>query len=222
LLQVERKWTFSSRHSVQSWRERYKNNQLWFDAKILKYQEKHGISANAFDNSFSQSTVQSGVTKALPVGWRSRTNIPSGSTAPVGDNVSKKRRREVEAEDTNLHPGVVKKMRQETASARGTQPCDSPPHIRSPSAELRNGEKVGAEPSRHEEEEAALVIGPDDYTGALLDSGESDQEVGSQSKDRGVSASARVSRLSTPANNAEVKPSLASRRYALLCVVCDL
>jgi hypothetical protein len=165
--------------------------------------------------------VQSGITKTLPVSRTSRTNNPSGSTAPVGENGAKKRRRELEAEDTNIYPGVVKKMRQETVSAQGSQPCDSPPHARSPSAELRNGEKVGAESSCHEEE-AAPVIGPDDYTGALPDSGESDQEVGSQSKDRGVSASARVSRLSTPANNAEVKPSRASRRYALFCVVCDL
>ncbi|KAF8497250.1 hypothetical protein F5888DRAFT_1831648 [Russula emetica] len=210
---AERKWSFSSRHSVQSWRERYKNNQPWFDAKILKYQEKHGISASAVDNSFSQSTVQGGVTKSLPVSWKSRTNTPSGSTAPVGENGAKKRRREVEAEDTNLYPGVVKKMRQEMVSAQGSQPCDSPPHTRFPSAELRNGEKFCAESSCHEEEEAAPVIGPDDYTGALFGSGESDQEVGSQSKDRGVGASARVSRPSTPANNAEVKP-LASRRSA--------
>jgi hypothetical protein len=46
LHQTERKWSFSSRHSVQSWRERYKNNQQRFDAQILKYQKKHGISAD--------------------------------------------------------------------------------------------------------------------------------------------------------------------------------
>jgi hypothetical protein len=221
LLQAERKWAFSSRHSVQSWRERYKNNQAWFDDKILKYQEKHGISANAFDKSLSQSTAQGGVMKTHPVSWRSRANIPSGSTAPVGENGAKKRRREVEAEDANIQSGVVKKMRLETVSAQGSQPCDSPPHTRSPSAELRDREKVGAESSCHGEEEAAPVIGPDDYMGALSGSGESDQEAGRQSKDRGVSASARVSRPSTPANNAEVKTSMASRRYALLCVVCD-
>ena len=155
--------------------------------------------------------MQSGVTKTLPLSSRSRTNIPSGSTAPFGENGAKKRLREVEAEDTNLHPRVVKKMRRETVSAQGSV---SPSHTRSPSAGFRNGES-----SRHEEEEAAPVIGPDDYMGALPGSGESDQEVGSQSKDRGVSTSARVSRLSTPADNAEVKPS---RRYALLRVVCYL
>lgn len=207
---AERKWSFSSRHSVQSWRERYKNNQPWFDAKILKYQEKHGISANAFDNSSPQSIVQSGVTKTLPVSRRSRTNIPSGSTMPFDENGTKKRRREVGAEDTNLYPDVVKKMRQEASPAQGS---DSPSHTRSPSADRRNGGKVGAESSCHEEE-AAPVIGPDDYTGALPSSGESDQEIGSQSKDRGVSTSARVSRPSTPANNAEVKPPLSSRRSA--------
>jgi hypothetical protein len=163
--------------------------------------------------------VQSGVTKTLPLSPRSRTNIPSGSTAPFGENGTKKRRREVEAEDTNLHPGVVKKMRQETVSAQGSV---SSSHARSSSTGLRNGEKVGAESSCHEEEEEALVIGPDDYMGALPGSGESDQEVGGQSKDRGVSTSARVSPPFTPANNAEVEPYLTSRRYALLYVVCDL
>jgi hypothetical protein len=123
----------------------------------------------------------------------------------------------VEADDTNFHPGVVKKMRQETVSAQGN---DSPSHTRSPSTELRNGEKIGGESSWHEEEEAASVIGSDDYTGALPGSGESDQ--GSQSPDRGVSASARISHPSIPTNNAEGKPSLASRRYALLRVVCNL
>ena len=158
--------------------------------------------------------VQSGVTETSPVSWRSRTNIPSGSAAPAGQNGAKKRRREVEAEDTKISPDVVKKMRQETVSAQRSQSCDSPSRTRSPLAELRNGEKVGPESLCHEDEEAAPVIGPDDYTGALSGSGESDQEVGSQPKDRGVSASARASRPSTPTNNAEMKLSLASRRYA--------
>lgn len=161
--------------------------------------------------------MQSGVKKTLPVSWRSPTNIPSGSTAPVGENGTKKRRREADAEDTDLYPGVVKKMRQETMSAQGSQPY-SPPHTRTSYAELRNGEKVGADYLFHEEEETP-VIGPDDYMGALSGSGESDREEGSSSKDRGVSALARVSRSSTPAIDAEVKPSLALRRYALLCVV---
>ena len=165
--------------------------------------------------------MQGGVTKTLPVSSRSRTDILSGSATPTGENGAKKRRREVEAEDTNLYPGVVKKMRQETVSARGSRPCDSPPHARSPLAVLRNGENVGAEPSRYEEEEAAPAIGPDDYTGALPSSGESDQEEGGQSKDRGSGALSSESRPPTPASNAEVKPYLVSRRYVLLCV-CDL
>ncbi len=141
---------------------------------------------------------------------------------PVGENGTKKRRREVDVEDTNLDTGVGKKMRRETASVQKGQPCDSPPHIRAPLAELQNGEKAGAESSSlmlAEEDGATLVIGPDDYTGALPGSGDSDQEVGGQSEDRGASASAMVSRPSTPVNNAEVNPSLASRKYAPFCVV---
>jgi hypothetical protein len=79
--------------------------------------------------------------KALPVSQRSHTNIPSGSTAPVSENGSKKQWQEVEAEDMNLHPGVMKKMCQEMVSAQGSQPCDSPPHLGSSSVQFRNGAK---------------------------------------------------------------------------------
>ncbi len=166
--------------------------------------------------------MESGVRKTLPVSSRSRTNIPSGSTVPVGENGTKKRRREVDAKDKNLDPGVVKKMRRETVSDQRSQPCDSPPHTRSPSAELRNGKKSNAESltvMSPGEDKTAPVIGPDDYAGALPGSGDSDQEVGGQSEDRGVSASAAsVSRPSAPVDKAEGR-SLASRKYARHCVV---
>jgi hypothetical protein len=132
----------------------------------------------------------------------------------------------VDSEDTNLDSGVAKKMRREKVSVEGSQPCHSPLHIRSPSAaELRNEGKARVEPpplmcpGELEKDEAAPVIGPDDYTGALSGSGDSDQEAESQSEGREVSASARLSRPFSPANIAEVKPSLAPRKYAFLCVV---
>jgi hypothetical protein len=130
----------------------------------------------------------------------------------------------VDSEDTNPDSGVAKKMRREKVSVERSQPCDSP-HIRSPSAELRNEGKAQVEPpplmcpEDPEEDEAALVIGPDDYTGALSGSGDSDQEAENQSEGREVSAPARLSRPFSPANIAEVKPSLAPRKYALLRVV---
>lgn len=169
--------------------------------------------------------MQSGVRKTIPVSSRSHTNIPGDSTAPVSENGAKKRQREVDPESTNLDSGVVKKMRREKVSIEGSQPCDSPLHIRSPSAELRNEGKAQVEPpplmgpEEPEEDEAAPVIGPDDYTGALSGSGDSDQEAESQSEGREVSAPARLSHPFSPANIAEVKPSLAPRKYALLCVV---
>jgi hypothetical protein len=166
--------------------------------------------------------VQSGVRKTLPIGSKSRTNIPGGST--VGENGAKKRSREVDSEDTNLESGVAKKMRREKVSIQGSQPCDSPPLTRSPSAELQNGGKVCAESSPlvcSEEGKTAPIIGSDDYTGALSGSGDSDQEVEGQSERREVSPSARLSCTSSPANNAEVKSSLAPRKYAFLCRPCD-
>lgn len=166
--------------------------------------------------------MQSNVGKTLPVGSRPHTNIPGNSAALVGENGAKKRLREAALEDANLDSGVSKKMRREKVSVQGTQPCGSPPLTRSPSAELQNEGKVRAElspPMSSGEDNAAPVVGSDDYTGALSGSGDSDQGVESQSEGRGVSPSAGLRCPSSPANNAEVKSSLAPRKYAPLCVV---
>ncbi|KAH9977374.1 hypothetical protein BGW80DRAFT_848733 [Lactifluus volemus] len=88
---TERKWSFSSRHSVQSWRERYKNNQQRFDAEILKYQKKHGISADA---------------PVIP---------PSRAATPLRENQTNKRPRETDSGDEGFDSRVAKKMRQENA-----------------------------------------------------------------------------------------------------------
>ena len=166
--------------------------------------------------------MQSGVRKTLPVGSRSRTNIPGGSTAPVSEDGAKKRSREVDSEDVNLDSGVAKRMRPEKVFVQGTQPCDSPPLTRCPSAELQNGGKVRAEyspPICSGEDKATPVVGSDDYTGALFGSGDSDQGVEGQFEGRGISPSAGLSCPSSPANNADVKSSLSPRKYALLCVI---
>ena len=166
--------------------------------------------------------MQSNVGKTLPVGSRPHTNIPGNSAALVGENGAKKRLREAALEDANLDSGVSKKMRREKVSVQGTQPCGSPPLTRSPSAELQNEGKVRAElspPMSSGEDNAAPVVGSDDYTGALSGSGDSDQGVESQSEGRGVSPFAGLRCPSSSANNAEVKSSLALRKYAPLCVV---
>lgn len=166
--------------------------------------------------------MQSGVRKTLPVDSRLRTNIPGSSTASVGENGAKRRFREVDSEDLNPESGVSKKTRPEKVFVQRTQPRDSPPPTRSPSAELQNGGKVRAEcspPICSGEDKAAPVVGSDDYTGALSGSGDSDQGVESQFEGRRVSPSAGLPCLSSPANNADVKSSLPPRKYALLCVV---
>jgi hypothetical protein len=43
-LQIEGRWSWSSRHSWQSWRERYVKNQPFFDFMIAKWQKRHNIS----------------------------------------------------------------------------------------------------------------------------------------------------------------------------------
>ena len=154
------------------------------------YQKKHNISANASGSSSpSRSKVQSGVRKTQQVGRRSPTNIPGSSTTPIGD---KKRRREVDLEDTNLDSGVAKKMGRETASVHGSQPCDYSTLTSSPSAELQNTGKAREDfsPLICPDEGKAAAVGPEDHTSALSGSGDGDQEVETQSGGRENDSSA--------------------------------
>ena len=128
--------------------------------------------------------MQNGARKTLPVGRRSPTNIPAGSPTPIRD---KKRRREVDLEDTNLDSGVAKKMGREAVSIRGSEPCDSSKTstlTSSPSAELQNAGEARENSSplvRPEEDKATAAVGPGDHTGASSGPGDGDQEVETQS-----------------------------------------
>jgi hypothetical protein len=149
-----------------------------------------------------------------------RTTHASNTTGPVNKSGAKKRPREVVPEDDPLDAGVAKKTRREKVSVQGSQPCDPSPHTRIPLEEHRNVEEDSAElpPLPCSVEDAVLpVIGSDDYTGALSGSGESDQEIQSLSEGKRVSTPARLACPSSPANKVEVQPSVAPRRYALLC-----
>ncbi|KAI0003418.1 hypothetical protein BJV74DRAFT_813765 [Russula compacta] len=204
---AERKWSFSSRHSAQSWRERYKNNQLRFDAQILKYQKKHGITANSSDNSSSHATVQRSNERTLLSSSRPHSDIMSSPMAPFSGSGAKKRPREVDSKERRLDSGVLKKMRRENVSVQRDRPNDSPSPTSASSVELQNGGKADA----GREDEAAPTIGPDDYKGALSGSGESDREVESQSEGEGVSPSLRPSCPSSLASKDKLKPPVAPR-----------
>ncbi|KAF7972259.1 hypothetical protein HWV62_18578 [Athelia sp. TMB] len=57
-------WRWSSHHTWQSWRERYKNRQAWFDAEIARLHKKHGpalegLSRNSSAGSHSQRASSS-------------------------------------------------------------------------------------------------------------------------------------------------------------------
>lgn len=49
--QEDNKWSWAKRHTWQSWRERYKNHQLWFDEQIKAYHKKHDIKPNPASQS---------------------------------------------------------------------------------------------------------------------------------------------------------------------------
>ena len=123
-------------------------------------------------------------------------------------------------EDRSLDSVIVKKIRREEASARGSPPCDPPLHTTTPPKGLRTRGEDRTEfpPSLGTvDNDAAPAIGSDDYTGALSGSGESDRE-GCLSEGKGASTSARLSRPSSPADKVEMKLSVAPRKYALLLI----
>jgi len=161
--------------------------------------------------------VQSNVRKTLPTRPSPPTDDRSGSTAPVNESGTKKRRREVGPEDRSLDSAIVKRIRREKASAQGSPPCDPPPHTRTPSKGLWTRGEDRTEfppPLGTVDDDAAPAIGSDDYTGALSGSGESDRE-GCLSEGKGASTSARLSRPSSSADKVEMKLSVAPRKYAL-------
>lgn len=196
----EGKWSFSTRHPVQSWRERYKTNQPWFDAKILRYQKKHGIPPDAPVVS-SQATGQNSASKTSAHAGPSRSSpLPAGSG-------SKKRAREVNADDLGPDPWHAKKMRRENVTVQESRTCDVAPRSVSPRVERQNKGKRRAEfssPPRHEEDEDLSVTGPNDYNGALdaESEGEKSQSDGGQSNE-----SSSPSPPSSPIKKTRSKPS---------------
>ena len=167
--------------------------------------------------------MQSSVRKTLPARPSPPTGDRSSSTAPVSESGTKKRRREVGSEDRSFDSVIAKKIRPGKASARGSSPCDSPPHIRAQPEGLRTRGEDGAEfpPLLGTvDDDPAPAIGTDDYTGALYGSGECDREE-SLSEGKGVSTSGRLSRPSSPAGKVEMKPCVALRKYALLIYVAN-
>ena len=164
--------------------------------------------------------MQTSVRKILPARPSPPTDDRSSSTAPVSEGGTKKRRREVGSEDRSFDSVIAKKIRREEASARGSPPCDSPPHIRTQPEGLRTRGEDGADfpPLLGTvDDDAALAIKADDYTGALSGSVECDREE-SLSEGKGVSTSVRLSRPSSHAGEVETKPSVALRKYALLLI----
>ncbi|KAI6037840.1 hypothetical protein EDC04DRAFT_2092649 [Pisolithus marmoratus] len=47
---AEGHWPWARHHTWQSWRERYKKNAKYFDPKILRYQQRHGIRSTDSDD----------------------------------------------------------------------------------------------------------------------------------------------------------------------------
>ncbi|KAI9442450.1 hypothetical protein H4582DRAFT_1928442 [Lactarius indigo] len=169
---AEGKWSFASRHSVQSWRERYKTHQQWFDAKILRYQKKHGISADAPSPVAGQSSA------SKKPAFDSQTSPSRNSPPPAGGSGSKKRARETNATNSDLDSSPTKKMRRASPSPHSVLPLVKPQS----KGKLR---VVLSSSPRYEEDRDLTMVGPDDYVGAL--SGESDQGGEESQSDEGSS-----------------------------------
>ncbi|KAH9045073.1 hypothetical protein EDB84DRAFT_1469042 [Lactarius hengduanensis] len=187
---AEGKWSFASRHPVNSWRERYKMNQPWFDAKILQYQKKHGISADGLSPVAGQSSA------SKKPAFGSQTN-PSSPLA--GGSGSKKRAREINATDSNLDSSPTKKMRRASPSPHPVLPLVKP--------QSKGKLRAALSPSPpYEEDRDLTMVGPDDYIGAL--SGESDQG-GEESQSDGGQGNESSSPFppSSPTKKTRSKPS---------------
>ncbi|KAF8842633.1 hypothetical protein BDN67DRAFT_1001525 [Paxillus ammoniavirescens] len=81
------RWPWADRHPWQSWRERYIKKAEYFDPRIAKYQEKHGLPKR----------VEAGSSKAAPEGRRLPVT-PPGNEKKAEVKVKKKRIAERESE----------------------------------------------------------------------------------------------------------------------------
>ncbi|KAH9057298.1 hypothetical protein EDB87DRAFT_1686417 [Lactarius vividus] len=189
---AEGKWSFASRHPVHSWRERYKMNQRWFDAKILQYQKRHGISADAPSPVAGQSSASKKPT------FGPHTSHSRNSPPLAGGSGFKKRAREINATDSNLDSSHTKKMRRASPS----------PHPVLLLVKPQSKGKLRAELSPsppYEEDRDLTMVGPDDYIGAL--SGESDQ-----GGEEGQSDEGQGNESSSPTKKTRSKPSANIKR----------
>ncbi|KAF8271291.1 hypothetical protein EI94DRAFT_1797270 [Lactarius quietus] len=199
----EGKWSFASRHPLHSWRERYKTNQRWFDTKILRYQKKHGISPDA---SVVPPRPSAGKTSAMS----SQSRPSRSSPPPAAGNGSKKRAREVDADDLSPDPGPAKKTRRENVTVQGSRTDDFPA---SPRVEPKKGKlRAKLSPSPHYDDDGdRLATGPDDYNGALdceNDQGEESQSDGDESSSPfPPSSPIKKYRLKNPSKRGRVRDS---------------
>jgi len=170
------------------------------------------MSVDASDNT---TTFQGSSTKAPPAASKLPHDNPSCPEAFVGESGARKRLRELDPENNDIDPGVAKRRRREKVPVQRSRLSDSPLHTSS----LPLNQEARAESSllsRPAEDKATPAIGPNDYTGALSGSGESDREGERESEGSGVHAPARSS--SSP-DKGEMKLSVVLRKYALLCIV---
>ncbi len=117
-------------------------NQQSFDAKILRYQKKHGISPDSSPLS-SQATTSAGDIPAF-------SSLTGNSPPLTKENGSKKRTRGLNA--LSVDPGSIKKMRRADGTPQRSRTYHLPSHSVLPLEEPK-------------------IIGSDEYIGALSGKG---------------------------------------------------
>ena len=113
------RWKWAAHHPWQSWRERYKKKQPWFNQKIKTYQKKKGINA---ENSKQQIVIRK---KAA----RRRHGVDEGQTdqdeedqlqrSEKGGAAEKKKKRKRIAERADGPRKKAKRDEEEEASIEG-------------------------------------------------------------------------------------------------------
>ncbi|KAI0062103.1 hypothetical protein BV25DRAFT_1916388 [Artomyces pyxidatus] len=146
------KWPWAERHSWQSWRERYKNRQESFNAKILAWQKKKGTQS------------------APPAKPAKSVSRKSTAARPSAQRQAKAPHPEERDERVKQLQATANKRRRDSAGANDEQ-------VRVKKVKLDPGGSArqfsvqanGRSGSRPAEEHETPVIGDTDYTGEVFD-----------------------------------------------------
>ncbi|KIM87289.1 hypothetical protein PILCRDRAFT_814783 [Piloderma croceum F 1598] len=165
------RWKWAARHPWQSWRERYKNKQPWFDQQITRYQQKKGIKS---ENSEQKVIIRK---KAA----RRRDAVDEGQTEEEEElrkserdrDAERKRKRKRIEEQADRERKKAKKGNADPIEIRdGQVRAQKNSGVGGSSSKPRRADSDEEEEEEEEEEESEEErkgpAGPDDYSAEIF------------------------------------------------------